>query len=146
MLLFHFLYILPRVSFCLSLTYSLLSSSFLSLYLSIYLSPFLSFSSSLSLPFSSSLSLSLLLSLPFSLSLSLTLPFSLSLPLSLFTSFHRFEALPSMPVPTKHGCEAFLVSYEKGTLRDIPGLDEIRSFQSFRYVQESLHFFSLSFI
>ena len=85
-------------------------------------------------------------SLSLSLHLYLSLPLSFTVSLSLFTSLYRFEALPSMPVPTKHGCEAFLVSYEKGTLRDIPGLDEIRSFQSFRYVQESLHFFSLSFI
>jgi hypothetical protein len=47
----------------------------------------------------------------------------------------RFEALPFFPTPVKQGCEAFLVSYANGTLRDIPGLDEIRDFKSFRRME-----------
>ena len=44
-----------------------------------------------------------------------------------------FDSLPSVPHLLKHGAEAFLVSLSAaGILRDIPGLDEIRSMSSFR--------------
>ena len=48
----------------------------------------------------------------------------------------RFDLLPSAPtVLLKEGCEAFLVSLHKGTLKDIPGIDEIRSMKSFRRME-----------
>ena len=39
------------------------------------------------------------------------------------------------PAPHKFGCEAFLVSYKKGTVRDIPGLEVIRALPSFRRME-----------
>jgi hypothetical protein len=45
----------------------------------------------------------------------------------------RFDALPFEPVLHKQGSEAFLVSMEQGTLKDIPGMDTIRGLASFRY-------------
>jgi hypothetical protein len=67
--------------------------------------------------------------------------FSFLFPLKLFPyiTFHRFEALPDYPTPSKFGCEAFLVSYKHGILRDIPGLEEMRSFKSFRYAHTNTH-------
>ena len=62
---------------------------------------------------------------------SLLSPYSSHLPF-LPSSPVRFEALPAIPSPSKHGCEAFLVSYVSGILKDIPGLEEIRAFPSFR--------------
>eukprot|EP00596_Hydrurales_sp_CCMP1899_P000255 CAMPEP_0119051766 /NCGR_PEP_ID=MMETSP1177-20130426/73276_1 /TAXON_ID=2985 /ORGANISM="Ochromonas sp, Strain CCMP1899" /LENGTH=963 /DNA_ID=CAMNT_0007031083 /DNA_START=116 /DNA_END=3007 /DNA_ORIENTATION=- len=55
--------------------------------------------------------------------------------LSCYIRPDRFEALPFFPTPLKQGCEAFLVSHESGVLRDIPGLEEIRNFQSFRRME-----------
>ena len=55
--------------------------------------------------------------------------------LSCYLRPDRFDALPFEPSPHKHGCEAFLVSYQSGTIKDIPGLDEIRGFSSFRRME-----------
>ena len=46
----------------------------------------------------------------------------------------RFDALPLEPTLVKAGCEAFMVSYYKGILKDVPGLDVIRGLKSFRRV------------
>ena len=46
----------------------------------------------------------------------------------------RFDALPLEPTLHKQGSEAFLVSLVEGVLKDIPGMDTIRSLSSFRYV------------
>jgi len=49
-----------------------------------------------------------------------------------------FESLPDAPELIKHGAEAFLVSLcpaPGGVLKDIPGLDEIRSMSSFRRLE-----------
>ncbi len=45
----------------------------------------------------------------------------------------RFDELPFEPSLKKSGAEAFLVSLLKGTLKDIPGMEVIRSLSSFRY-------------
>lgn len=55
--------------------------------------------------------------------------------LNAFLRPDRFDALPTEPCLTKSGCEAFLVSYETGTLKDIPGLDTIRQLSSFRRME-----------
>lgn len=47
----------------------------------------------------------------------------------------RFDALPYTPNLLKKGCEAFLVSYSAGILKDIPGLETIRSLASFRRME-----------
>jgi len=44
----------------------------------------------------------------------------------------RFDELPFYPSLKKAGAEAFLVSIMKGTLKDIPGMEVIRSLASFR--------------
>lgn len=44
----------------------------------------------------------------------------------------RFDSLPAEPVLHKQGAEAFLVSHVQGTLKDIPGIEKIRSLSSFR--------------
>lgn len=44
----------------------------------------------------------------------------------------RFDEIPFQPTLLNHGCEAFLVSYQSGTIMDIPGIDKIRSLPSFR--------------
>jgi hypothetical protein len=45
----------------------------------------------------------------------------------------RFDSLPAVPKLLKSGCEAFLVSlHEGGTIKEIPGIDEIRCLESFR--------------
>lgn len=46
----------------------------------------------------------------------------------------RFDSLPFEPVLHKQGAEAFLVSHQEGTLKDIPGIEKIRSLSSFRCV------------
>mmetsp|Transcript_37218 Transcript_37218/g.37900 ORF Transcript_37218/g.37900 Transcript_37218/m.37900 type:complete len:506 (-) Transcript_37218:227-1744(-) len=48
----------------------------------------------------------------------------------------RFDALPYEPAELlKQGCEAFLVSSQRGTLKSMPGLDEIRGMPSFRRME-----------
>lgn len=47
----------------------------------------------------------------------------------------RFDAMPFEPKLTKQGCEAFLVSYDTGYVKDIPGINEIRSYDSFRRME-----------
>lgn len=54
--------------------------------------------------------------------------------LNCFLRPDRFDELPFVPTLRNHGCEAFLVSYKNGTVVDIPGLDIIRSLNSFRYL------------
>lgn len=44
----------------------------------------------------------------------------------------EFDKLPERPCSLlQYGCEAMLVSYRDGTLRDLPGLQEIQNFPSF---------------
>ncbi|CAE7512903.1 ddaF [Symbiodinium microadriaticum] len=53
--------------------------------------------------------------------------------LNCFLRPDRFDALPDTPTRLeKQGAEVFLVSTQTGTLRDIPGLNEIRGMKSFR--------------
>eukprot|EP00600_Ochromonadales_sp_CCMP1393_P003118 CAMPEP_0174978690 /NCGR_PEP_ID=MMETSP0004_2-20121128/14353_1 /TAXON_ID=420556 /ORGANISM="Ochromonas sp., Strain CCMP1393" /LENGTH=988 /DNA_ID=CAMNT_0016230109 /DNA_START=105 /DNA_END=3071 /DNA_ORIENTATION=+ len=47
----------------------------------------------------------------------------------------RFDALPFEPVLHKQGTEAFLVSYNEGTLKDIPGIEALRKLPSFRRME-----------
>lgn len=48
----------------------------------------------------------------------------------------RFDSLPFEPsVLLKEGCEAFLVSMHSGVLKDIPGVELIRSMKSFRRME-----------
>jgi len=47
----------------------------------------------------------------------------------------RFDELPFEPSLKKSGAEAFLVSLLKGTLKDIPGMEVIRSLSSFRKME-----------
>jgi hypothetical protein len=44
----------------------------------------------------------------------------------------RFDAVPDVPALLNHGCEAFLVSYYTGLVKEIPGLDILRDLPSFR--------------
>lgn len=48
----------------------------------------------------------------------------------------QFDNLPPAPYKLlKQGCEAFLVSYSSGTIKDIPGIDIVRTLPSFRRVE-----------
>jgi len=55
--------------------------------------------------------------------------------LSCYLRPDRFDALPAAPRLLKHGAEAFLVSHEIGTLKDIPGIPVIRNLTSFRRLE-----------
>ena len=52
----------------------------------------------------------------------------------------QFDSIPAVPVVTKQGMEVFLISSEEGIVRDIPGLDTIRSLDSFLYAFDSAVF------
>jgi len=47
----------------------------------------------------------------------------------------RFDAIPFEPRLQSAGCEAFLVAHEEGVLKDIPGIQQIRSLGSFRRLE-----------
>ena len=47
----------------------------------------------------------------------------------------RFDELPSLPVLRSEGCEVFLVSRQDGIVADIPGIEKIRSLESFRRME-----------
>jgi biotin carboxylase len=53
--------------------------------------------------------------------------------LSCYVRPDNFDNLPLEPHLLKNGCELFLVSYETGTILDIPGIDKIRGLSSVRY-------------
>ena len=55
--------------------------------------------------------------------------------LNLYIRPDRFDALPHIPSLSKQGTEAFLVSYQTGSLVEIPGIDTIRSLPSFRRME-----------
>lgn len=55
----------------------------------------------------------------------------------------RFDAIPPVPALIKQGREVFLVSKQKGILRDIPGINVLRELSSFRF---KLYFFYPSLI
>ena len=56
--------------------------------------------------------------------------------LSCYLRPDRFDDLPAAPQSLlKEGCEAFMVSLHRGTIKDIPGIDVIRGLRSFRRLE-----------
>lgn len=55
--------------------------------------------------------------------------------LSCYLRPDRFEAIPAQPTLLQQGCEAFLVSYKSGIVRNIPGIDDLRELPSFRRLE-----------
>ena len=47
----------------------------------------------------------------------------------------RFDELPCIPILKNEGCELFLVSRQTGIVTDIPGIEKIRSLDSFRRME-----------
>lgn len=47
----------------------------------------------------------------------------------------RFDALPARPILLKQGLECHLVSYFKGNLVEIPGIEKIKALTSFRRME-----------
>jgi len=59
--------------------------------------------------------------------------------LNLYLRPDRFDALPKAPQRLlKHGAEVFLVSYQSGQIRNIPGLDTVRALPSFLSLEMSM--------
>ncbi len=59
--------------------------------------------------------------------------FKIDMTLNCYVRPDRFDTLPSYPILLANGAEVHLVSNTRGTVKDIPGLSQIRSLSSFRY-------------